>query len=166
MSSLITVPLADLRPNPWRDFTVDPIDGNHLQQLVTSIRECGFWGGVIVRRNDKGQLEIAHGHHRAMAALEAGVETSDVLLVEVSDEAEMVRWLYRGHEPLRSCTYKTNAIAQGFRQVAKLLLEDRLADLFEGKPLAPRQLQQHQDALSSPKGLSYKVVERWVKVST
>ena len=57
------VELDLLLPNPYRDFAIDPIDEEVIDQLTELIVEDGFWGGVVCRRN---------GRDREIGAGEAG----------------------------------------------------------------------------------------------
>jgi len=85
------VDLSTLKPNPFRDFKVDPIDDEAVAELVKSIDKDGFWGGVVCRRV-KGGIEIAAGHHRVEAAKKAKnpIERADVFVGDFDDTA-MIR---------------------------------------------------------------------------
>lgn len=80
--------LRDLKPNPFRDLTIDPIaDKPELRQ---SIKDHGFWGGVTLRKTPKGDLEIAAGHTRVKEALACGILSADLHVADYSDD-DMVR---------------------------------------------------------------------------
>jgi len=79
-----------LRPSPLRDFIIDPIDDGHVESLRVSIREFGFWGGVVCRRGDGGALEICDGHHRIAAAVAEGLESVDVTIASLDDRGMIV----------------------------------------------------------------------------
>jgi ParB-like chromosome segregation protein Spo0J len=81
--------LNELRPNPYRDFHVDPIDSRQVQALRASIEQDGFWGGIVCRRM-KGEIQIGAGHHRVEAALQAGIKEADICVASLDDEA-MIR---------------------------------------------------------------------------
>ena len=83
------IELKKLKPNPQRDFTIDPIDEDVVEQLRQSIKEDGFWGGVVCRSDGNDGYEIAAGHHRIAAALKAGLKVGD-LYVGDFDDAEMI----------------------------------------------------------------------------
>jgi ParB-like chromosome segregation protein Spo0J len=93
-----TVKLADCKPFPLRDFTIDPIQEEHVRVLRESIREYGFWGGVALRRNSKGELEVIDGAHRVVAALAEGIAEAKLYVGTLSDE-EAIR-LYATHNTL------------------------------------------------------------------
>jgi hypothetical protein len=120
------VQLKDLRPNPLRDFSVDPIQGSAIEELVKSIKEEGFWGGVTLRRNKNGQLEIAAGITRIQAAIEAG-ETEALLHVrdaeDLTDE-KMILTYARENALQRGNTGPATAgvIASTIRFLAKEIL--------------------------------------------
>src|SRR5262252_1692373 len=85
------VELEKLKPNPMRDFTIDPIDPDIVATLKDSIQEHGFWGGVVCRQRADRTLEIGAGHHRIQAALEAGIMQADLFVrTDEVDDAEMV----------------------------------------------------------------------------
>jgi len=82
------IPLANIYPNPWRNFGVSPIDDNHVANLVHSINRNDFFGGVIARRKPgtKNDYEIACGHHRIEACRKAGLKTIDIPVAEMDDD--------------------------------------------------------------------------------
>lgn len=88
------VRLKDLRDNPFRDSTVDPIDERKVALLVGSINEDEFWGGVTARPSPHGGYEIAAGHHRKRAAEQTGIKSAEILVANFTD-AQMVRVLVK-----------------------------------------------------------------------
>jgi hypothetical protein len=87
------VQLKDLRPNPLRDFRLDPIEDDRVKMLVGSIKEAGFWGGVTLFRLKDGTYIIGAGHTRVQAAIEAG-ETEIVCHVRDAEglsDLELIR---------------------------------------------------------------------------
>jgi hypothetical protein len=117
------VDLRELRPNPLRDFTVDPMDDEAVERLKESIEEDGFWGGVVCRRAPDGSLQIGCGHHRVQAALAAGIETADVYVAEL-DDAGMVRVYARENATQRgnTGTAQAGSVAAAIRVIAKMVL--------------------------------------------
>jgi len=89
--SKMRVDLRELKPNPTRDFTIDPIDEEAVKALARSIRDDGFWGGIVCRKNGDGVIEIAAGHHRVASALMEGITSADVFVGRDIDDATMVR---------------------------------------------------------------------------
>ena len=71
------VRLKDLKPNPLRDFIVDPIDKAAITQLRTSIKEDGFWDGLVLGKRGPDIFVIA-GEHRKLAAIAEGYTEIDV----------------------------------------------------------------------------------------
>lgn len=74
-------------PNPYRDFRVDPIDPTNVAQLAKSIKEHGFWGGIVARRkpDTRGVFQIVAGWHRREAALKRGIEEADIFVGDFDD---------------------------------------------------------------------------------
>ena len=52
------VDLRALKPNPMRDFAIDPIDHEIIARLRQSIEEDGFWGGIACRMLPDGTVQI------------------------------------------------------------------------------------------------------------
>jgi hypothetical protein len=84
--------LKTLRPNPWRNFDVDPLDDARIEVLLQSINEHGFWGGIVVRAANGG-YEIAAGHTRVAAAIKAGIISAEIAVQDIPD-IKMIR-VYR-----------------------------------------------------------------------
>lgn len=87
------VQLKKLKPNPMRDFIVDPINEEQVATLADSIRQYEFWGGVVVRKCKNGDLEIAAGQHRVAAAMKAGAAEADLTVLDhkIVDDDKMFR---------------------------------------------------------------------------
>src|SRR5271157_2325281 len=75
----------DVLPNPWRDLKGNPLKPEKVAELVSSINTTGFWDNVVVRKNKAGKYELAYGHHRIAAAIEAGLESADFIVKDLSD---------------------------------------------------------------------------------
>jgi hypothetical protein len=80
------IELQTLLSNPFRDFTVDPIDDDAVATLAQSIEKDGFWGGVVCRRVGD-EVQICAGHHRVKAAIQAGIKRAAVFVGNFDDEA-------------------------------------------------------------------------------
>jgi hypothetical protein len=90
-----SVLLGDIHPNPYRELSTYPIDREKVATLVKSIDDVGLWPSIIVRgRLNKGGYEQAFGHHRLMAAKEAGKTEISVIVMDLDDEA-MLRYMGR-----------------------------------------------------------------------
>jgi hypothetical protein len=101
------IDLRGLKPNPMRDFEVDPIDDEAVAAIAASIEESGFWGGVTVGRMN-GDLYTIAGHHRVEAAKRQGKVHADLFVADL-DEAQMLR-IY-GTENLTQRNDHSSAIA-------------------------------------------------------
>jgi ParB-like chromosome segregation protein Spo0J len=75
----------DVLPNPRRDLKRNPLKREKIEELVTSINTTGFWDNVLTRKNKAGKYELAYGHHRVQAAIEAGLESADFIVKDLSD---------------------------------------------------------------------------------
>lgn len=81
------VNLLLVEPNPFRDFKVDPVDQANVRELTRSIKEHGFWGGVVARRKpgEPGTKQIVAGWTRVQAALKAKIEEADIHIGDFND---------------------------------------------------------------------------------
>jgi len=62
-----SVRLCDVKPNPFRDLSRNPLDPRKIETLQESIRSTGWWGNILARRNRAGEVEAAYGHNRLEA---------------------------------------------------------------------------------------------------
>ena len=83
--------LKDIKNNPFRDLKRNPLNPEKVAELVASINETGFWSTVVVRKNSKGEYEMAFGHHRLEAAKQAGLTEHDFFVEPMSDAMMMKR---------------------------------------------------------------------------
>jgi len=77
-----------IRPNPFRDFELHPIDEAQVAKLLASIKSNGFWSSVVARPAGEG-YELAFGHHRIEAARRHGLDAVPIEVLALSD-ARMV----------------------------------------------------------------------------
>jgi hypothetical protein len=117
------VDLEDLKNNPTRDFRIDPIDNAAVERLKKSIKEDGFWGGVVCRKKNDS-IEIAAGHHRVKAALAAGLKEADVFVRTDVSDVDMIRIYARENATHRgnSSTAMAGSVASSVRYLAKIIL--------------------------------------------
>lgn len=88
---LKTVPIADLKPNPYRRLDEYEIIREKVETLKRSIEATGFWGTIVARPVDN-EFQIAFGHHR-LVALQEGSETNvDVIVRDLSNE-QMIKMM-------------------------------------------------------------------------
>lgn len=129
------VVLRELKPNPWRNFAVDPMDEEAIVRLTTSIQEHGFWGGVVCRINGDGEYEIACGHHRVEAAIRAGIESADLFVGEFNDASMIqVYALENATQRGASSTASTGSVAAAVRYIAKGVLTGGLSEFRQSTP--------------------------------
>ncbi len=75
----------DVKPNPYRDLKSNPLLKDKIAELVASINTTGFWDNVLCRKAKNGDYQLAYGHHRVAAAIEAGLESADFIVKNLSD---------------------------------------------------------------------------------
>jgi hypothetical protein len=95
-----------------------------IAKLKRSMEEDGFWGGVVCRQLPDGTVQIAAGHHRVAAALEAGITEADLFVAEAMDDASMIRVYARENATQRgvSSTALAGTVAAAMKYVAKCIL--------------------------------------------
>lgn len=148
---MMIVELGKLKPNPFRDFTIDPIDQGVVKDLSHSIKEDGFWGGIVCRRIKDGTIQIAAGHHRVEAARKAGIRTADVFVGNGEiDDAAMVRIYARENATQRgnTGTSQTGSIASAIKFIARMVLGGVSEEFFRNNDAA-----KIQGNLTSEKGI-------------
>jgi len=120
------IALIDLVSNPERDFKLYPIDKAQVATLKSSISELGFWGGVTCRPNpnEDGTYQIAAGHHRIQAALEAGVTHAEFDVKDYSDN-QMSRIMISENMTQRGYNAAAimDSVASAVRRVSTMVLE-------------------------------------------
>jgi hypothetical protein len=155
----MNVELEKLKPNPVRDFVVDPIDLEIITRLRESIHEDGFWSGVVCRQIN-GNIEIAAGHHRVEAAKLEGIQTAEVYVGNF-DLIDMQRIYSRENATQRgnSATAIAGAIASGIRLLAKGILmgDEHLARILA---TSQKSLETARGQLASGKGIGHELLEK------
>jgi len=120
------VDLRTLQPNPYRDFTIDPMDEEVVEALRHSIEEDGFWGGIVCRQTPNGTIQIGAGHHRVQAALEAGITSADVFVGRDMDDVSIIRVYARENATQRGNT--SSALAGTIASAVRCLLKDAFTE--------------------------------------
>lgn len=154
------VKLADLKPNPLRDYNVDPMDDAVVEKLKASIQEDGFWGGVVCRKVANGDIQIAAGHHRIAAAIAAGIETADLFVRNGDmDDAKMIRVYARENATQRGAvgTAQTGSVASALRYLAKAILTDRYPEFR-----TPQQAAQAKANVPGEKGIGEPLITEFL----
>lgn len=80
------LPISKLRDNPFRDFTLYPLDEDQVRRLAQSMKSVGFFSGISARPVAGGFYELAAGHHRKAAAKLAKVDEVEAIVENYSDE--------------------------------------------------------------------------------
>jgi hypothetical protein len=149
------VALKDLKPNPFRNFKVDPINDDVVEGLKQSIKEnpAGFWGGIVARKCN-GHYELAFGHHRVRAAMAAGIREDDVKVVSEISDAEMIRMYANENATQRGNT--GTALAGTVASATKFLLKGLFTGTIADRDFTSRfsldetQRQLNRDGLGEP----------------
>jgi hypothetical protein len=153
------VELKELKNNPTRDFRVDPLNGEAVEQLKKSIKENGFWSGVVCRKKG-GEIEIAAGHHRVKAAIAAGVKEADVFIRTDASDADMIR-IYASENATHrgnSSTAMAGSVASAVRYLAKIILSDQQDDRRGGYLTTPHEIRAARSAIVGGDGIGRKMI--------
>jgi ParB/RepB/Spo0J family partition protein len=157
------VQLRDLKPNPYRDFKIDPIDPENVKTLIESIRQDGFWGGVVCRQIN-GEIQIGAGHHRIEAARKAGLISADLFVGDL-DDAAMIRVYARENATQRgnSGVAIAGSIASAIRFLVKQIMLGsdqvrKFTDLSNSEAIA-----RLQGNLAGRDGLGYALILRFLE---
>lgn len=140
------IPLDRIKPNPFRDFELHPIDPAQVKRLSASIEADGFWASVVARKvgND---YQLAFGHHRLEAARAMQLETAPIE-VRVLDDWQMVRLLAAENATQRGST--AAAALDAIAAVSRVLIYQCLRwDLEELRGVAKIFATLPQDAIES-----------------
>ncbi len=86
-SSLVEIPIGDLRPNSYQPRT--HFDEEGLASLTASVKELGVLQPVLVRPARGGGFELVAGERRWRAAKRAGLQTIPALVRDVGDDTSL-----------------------------------------------------------------------------
>lgn len=91
-SPIREVSITQLQDNPFQHLARPSYDEQAMQELVSSIRQNGFYGALLARRKRglQEQYELAFGHRRKEAARQAGISVLPVKIIDLTD-AQMAR---------------------------------------------------------------------------
>jgi hypothetical protein len=94
------IAVATLRPNPHRNLTRYPLHRDKIEALKSSVSSLGFWDNMLARPSptEQGAYELAYGHHRLEAVKELGIETINISVRQLDDEA-MIRIMAQENMP-------------------------------------------------------------------
>jgi hypothetical protein len=165
----MNVELEKLKPNPTRDFAVDPIDPEQVALLRQSIDDHGFWGGAVLRQKN-GHFEIAAGHTRIEAAKLAGITHADLCVADITDE-EMV-FVYGTENATQrgnSTTATVGTVAAGLRVIARAILlgPDHLSRILDTSQHATQYARKSWETargnLTSENGIGARLISEFLK---
>ena len=148
MTQIIEIPLDAIRPNPFRDFELYPINVDHVEALRRSIHDLGFLTGLAVRPAGDAIYELAAGHHRLEAAKAEGMATVEAVVGDY-DDAQMVEIMVK--ENLTQRGNSTAAMLDSVAAQCRLIVPALLS--HEGCPAHLSKLLE-RCGLNSPKALS------------
>lgn len=85
---LINIPIKFIKPNPYkvRKF----FDITSVSDLADSIKKIGLLQPLLVRKFGESSYELVSGERRLKAAEIAGLETIDVIVMNISDDDSAV----------------------------------------------------------------------------
>lgn len=161
------VELRALKPNPFRNFKVDPINDDLVEVLSASIKEnpAGFWGGVVARKHN-GSIELAFGHHRIRAAIKAGIREDEIKVVSEISDAEMIR-MYANENATQRGNHGTaiaGSVASAIKFLLKALFTGNVGGFqFTGNvggfhPRSTRSLEVLQGQVVTERGLGWDII--------
>jgi ParB-like nuclease domain len=80
------VAIDTIQPNPLRDFVVDPLSEETVENLMESVRQHGAWAPLVGRLNNGG-VELAFHHHLLEALKRLGIRNVEIWLGDFDDLA-------------------------------------------------------------------------------
>ena len=169
------IKIADIGPNPFRDFDLYPIDEEQVRRLRQSIGQLGFFSGVTARRANKTDLltstakfRLAAGHHRLEAVKLHNTEADEPLneieaVVEDYTDEEMVAVMtlenltQRGH----NAGAQADSVAAYSSIVAKaILLGDEVGKFLPTSESSPTHVLVAAQAMVAEHGPGVDVIYR------
>jgi ParB-like chromosome segregation protein Spo0J len=154
--------LKELKPNPLRDFTIDPLDDETVEKLKKSIKEDGFWGGVVARKSNGSDIQVAAGWHRVKAAIKAGIDHADIYVSNDMDDAQLIRIYARENATQRGNggTAITGTIASAVRFIAKAIM---LGHVWRNHQTSVKGEQILRGQLEGEKGIGREVITEFLE---
>ena len=117
------ITLKNIKPNPYRDLQRNPLRRDKVEALIGSINDTGYWDNCVVRKNEAGEYELAYGHHRLQAAIEAGLEDADFIVKEL-DDALILRIMNNENAP--EWRNSISSLLESVRGVVKALADGKI----------------------------------------
>lgn len=120
------IKVKDLRPNPFRDLNICPIDYDKVGRLKLSIKELDFWDNLLARpaKDEEGKYELAYGYHRLEALRALEWEEIDIPVKNLTDE-NMIRIMGKENQEWYG---KNTAVIIETIKVAKEFIENHIAE--------------------------------------
>ncbi len=114
--------ILHIKPNPYRDMDIDPINEEAVESLKRSIEDHDFWNGLLVRKQDK-EYQLVFGHHRLEAAKRAGITEVEVPIVRW-DDGQMVQAMAAENATQRETNFSAcaNDVAAAMRVLGYQML--------------------------------------------
>src|SRR3984893_18241686 len=105
MSETIEVLLVDLKPSPFKKHMCEgKLDQDDVDHLAVSIKRWKWWGGLRGRKLKDGSVQIAFGHRRIAAAIQAcGRDARMKIICEDYSDVDMLH-LFAIENEYRSLT--------------------------------------------------------------
>jgi hypothetical protein len=167
------VPIDEIVSNPWRDFSLYPLDDKHVANLCGSINDDDFYSGLKGRRrNDK--VEIACGHARVEAARMAGRTHIPVCIDDIDDDG-MLRIMINenalqfGSSPgaaLNEVAATTRRLIEGlYAMSVGQPVPHSVSKVFETRATLEKALTKLQSRLADPDAeapVSYQLIMRYL----
>lgn len=155
--SRMKVDLRDLKPNPMRDFAVDPLDKEQVAKLKKSIEDYGFWEGVTGRKTKNG-IEVAAGWHRVKAAIASNkVEQANIFLGDFDDkDMAIIYATENATQRGNTSTAVAGSVASAVRFLAKAVMTGTSEEFFGGS----RGLETVRGQMTTDRGIGRDVIVR------
>ena len=151
-----------LKPNPFRDLKIDPIDQDARAMLRQSIKEHTFWSGTVARKNGSGSYEVAAGWTRILAAMDEKIEEAEICVVKYDDQ-QMIRAYITENATQRgnSGTAVAGAVATAIMQIARSLISNE--EYLAGIPAtSAKAIEVARGNLMNGRGVGHELVEAFL----
>jgi ParB-like chromosome segregation protein Spo0J len=158
------IELKKLKPNPTRDFKVDPVDQQQIRKLVDSINDYGFWGGTVCRHGNKnGNIEVVAGWTRVQAAIEKGIKTADLFVGKFDDIATAKAYAIENTTQRgNTVTALAGSVATAIAMLARgILLGDK--HISQICDISPKALECARGNLASGKGIGEPLIGKFLE---
>jgi hypothetical protein len=122
------IDIKKIDPNPWRDFSLYPIDDVQVEKLMSSMGGTGgMWNGLPVRKHpDKeDRYQLAMGHHRLEALRRLKAKEVHVEIARRDDDAMLnIMVTENATQQVNNAAAALDSVASIVHRLAKLLLAE------------------------------------------